>query len=285
MPPLKEIKHRIVSVKNIQQVTSAMKLVSAAKLQRSGNAIQKVRPYQNKLYTMATRYFNSVSPFPSPYLMKRKISRVAIVAVASNTSLCGSFNVNLVQFLEKILGSYENLGKENILIYPIGKKVEDALKKMDYPIQGSYQNLADNPTYAETQELTQELIKQFNDKNIDRVEIVYHHFKSKGSIILTRKIFLPMVDLIQNEKNNLEYIVEPSPLELTSTLLPLLLYCNMYFTLLNAGASEHATRMIAMQIATDNAGELLSDLTLQYNKSRQQAITNELLDIIGGSMQ
>jgi F-type H+-transporting ATPase subunit gamma len=198
MPPLKEIKHRIVSVKNIQQVTSAMKLVSAAKLQRSGNAIQKVRPYQNKLYTMATRYFNSVSPFPSPYLMKRKISRVAIVAVASNTSLCGSFNVNLVQFLEKILGSYENLGKENILIYPIGKKVEDALKKMDYPIQGSYQNLADNPTYAETQELTQELIKQFNDKNIDRVEIVYHHFKSKGSIILTRKIFLPMVDLIQN---------------------------------------------------------------------------------------
>ncbi|HXL00893.1 MAG TPA: ATP synthase F1 subunit gamma [Dysgonamonadaceae bacterium] len=285
MPPLKEIKHRIVSVKNIQQVTSAMKLVSAAKLQRSGNAIQKVRPYQNKLYTMATRYFNSVSPFPSPYLMKRKISRVAIVAVASNTSLCGSFNVNLVQFLEKILGSYENLGKENILIYPIGKKVEDALKKMDYPIQGSYQNLADNPTYAETQELTQELIKQFNDKNIDRVEIVYHHFKSKGSIILTRKIFLPMVDLIQNEKNNLEYIVEPSPLELTSTLLPLLLYCNMYFTLLNASASEHATRMIAMQIATDNAGELLSDLTLQYNKSRQQAITNELLDIIGGSMQ
>lgn len=285
MPPLKEIKHRIVSVKNIQQVTSAMKLVSAAKLQRSGNAIQKVRPYQNKLYTMATRYFNSVSPFPSPYLMKRKISRVAIVAVASNTSLCGSFNVNLVQFLEKILGSYENLGKENILIYPIGKKVEDALKKMDYPIQGSYQNLADNPTYAETQELTQELIKQFNDKNIDRVEIVYHHFKSKGSIILTRKIFLPMVDLIQNEKNNLEYIVEPSPLELTSTLLPLLLYCNMYFTLLNASASEHATRMIAMQIATDNAGELLSDLTLQYNKSRQQAITNELLDIIGGSIQ
>ena len=156
---------------------------------------------------------------------------------------------------------------------------------MDYPIQGSYQNLADNPTYAETQELTQELIKQFNDKNIDRVEIVYHHFKSKGSIILTRKIFLPMVDLIQNEKNNLEYIVEPSPLELTSTLLPLLLYCNMYFTLLNASASEHATRMIAMQIATDNAGELLSDLTLQYNKSRQQAITNELLDIIGGSIQ
>ena len=117
MPPLKEIKHRIVSVKNIQQVTSAMKLVSAAKLQRSGNAIQKVRPYQNKLYTMATRYFNSVSPFPSPYLMKRKISRVAIVAVASNTSLCGSFNVNLVHFLEEILGSYENLGKENILIY------------------------------------------------------------------------------------------------------------------------------------------------------------------------
>ncbi len=285
MPPLKEIKHRIVSVKNIQQVTSAMKLVSAAKLQRSGNAIQKVRPYQNKLYTMATRYFNSVSPFPSPYLMKRKISRVAIVAVASNTSLCGSFNVNLVQFLEKILGFYENLGKENILIYPIGKKVEDALKKMDYPIQGSYQNLADNPTYAETKELTQELIKQFNDKNIDRVEIVYHHFKSKGSIILTRKIFLPMVDLIQNEKNNLEYIVEPSPLELTSTLLPLLLYSNMYFTLLNAGASEHATRMIAMQIATDNTGELLSDLTLQYNKSRQQAITNELLDIIEGSMQ
>ena len=285
MPPLKEIKHRIVSVKNIQQVTSAMKLVSAAKLQRSGNAIQKIRPYQNKLYTMATRYFNSVSPFPSPYLMKRKISRVAIVAVASNTSLCGSFNVSLVQFLEKILGSYENLGKENILIYPIGKKVEDALKKMDYPIQGSYQNLADNPTYAETQELTQELIKKFNDKNIDQVEIVYHHFKSKGSIILTRKIFLPMVDLIQNEKNNLEYIVEPSSLELTSTLLPLLLYCNMYFTLLNAGASEHATRMIAMQIAADNAGELLSDLTLQYNKSRQQAITNELLDIIGGSMQ
>ena len=285
MPPLKEIKHRIVSVKNIQQVTSAMKLVSAAKLQRSGNAIQKVRPYQNKLYTMATRYFNSVSPFPSPYLVKREISRVAIVAVASNTSLCGSFNVNLVHFLEEILGSYENLGKENILIYPIGKKVEDALKKMDYPIQGSYQNLADNPTYTETQELTQELIKQFNDKNIDRVEIVYHHFKSKGSIILTRKIFLPMVDLIQNEKNNLEYIVEPSPLELTSELLPLLLYNDMYFTLLNASASEHATRMIAMQMATDNAGELLSDLTLQYNKSRQQAITNELLDILGGSMQ
>ncbi len=285
MASLKEIKHRIVSVKNIQQVTSAMKLVSAAKLQRSGNAIQKIRPYQNKLYTIATRYFNSVSPFISPYLMKRKISRVAIIPVSSNNSLCGSFNINLIRFLEKILDSYKKLGKENVLIYPIGKKVEDALKKMNYPIQRSFQNLSDNPTYAETKELTKELIKQFNEKNIDQAEIVYYHFKSKGSITLTRKIFLPMVDLIQNEKNKLEYIVEPSPLELTSELLPLLLYNDMYFTLLNASASEHATRMIAMQMATDNAGELLSDLTLQYNKSRQQAITNELLDILGGSMQ
>jgi len=133
MPPLKEIKHRIVSVKNIQQVTSAMKLVSAAKLQRSEMLFKKYVLIKTNYTLWRTRYFNSVSPFPSPYLMKRKISRVAIVAVASNTSLCGSFNVNLVQFLEKILGSYENLGKENILIYPIGKKVEDALKKNGLP--------------------------------------------------------------------------------------------------------------------------------------------------------
>lgn len=285
MATLKGIKHRIASVKNIQKITSAMKVVSASKLQRSVNAIQKIKPYYDGVYGIASRYFNSVNPIPSPYLMKRKISRVAIIPISSNNSLCGSFNMDLIQFLEKVLSSYNNLQEENILIYPIGKKVEDAVKKMHYPIQGSYQNLAEKPTYEEAKKLTDELIKKFDEKIIDQVEIIYHHFKSKGSIVLTREVFLPMKFLMQEEKNKLEYIVEPLPLQLASKLLPVLLYNKMYAILLDASKSEHLTRMIVMQIATDNVHELLSDLVIQYNKSRQQAITNELLDIIGGSMQ
>jgi hypothetical protein len=194
------------------------------------------------------------------------------------------------------LEDYQSLGKENILIYPVGRKVEEAVKKMGYVPQGSYQVMADKPSYVEAYELAEKLMHEFVEKQIDHVELIYHHFKSMGSQVLLRENYLP-IDLTQVAQEaaedvpedarsfNNDYIVEPSVGELIAELLPKVLSQKIFTVLLDSNTSEHAARMLAMQTATDNANELIQDLTKQYNKSRQQAITNELLDIIGGIYQ
>lgn len=279
-------------------------------------------PYQRKLNEILTNFLRTDATFESPYTEARAVTRVAVVVFSSNGSLCGAFNANVAKMLERTLEEYRSLGKENILLYPVGKKVEETVRKWGYAPQGSYQAMAEKPTYAEAYKLAGELMNDFLENRIDRVELIYHHFKSMGSQVLLRENYLP-IDLDQvarqaeeetreeakketaeeTKKETAEeakketmgegrggtrgfqndYIVEPSVDNLIAELLPKVLSQKIFTVLLDSNTSEHASRMLAMQAATDNANELIQDLTKQYNKSRQQAITNELLDIIGGS--
>ena len=295
MASLKEVKNRINSVKSTRQITSAMKMVASAKLHKAQGRIENMLPYQRKLNEILMNFLRTDATFESPYTDVRSVTKVAIVVFSSNTSLCGAFNSNVAKMLEKTVNDYKSLGQENIMIYPVGRKVEDAVKKMGYTPQGSYQIMADKPSYVQAYELAGSLMNDFLEKRVDKVELIYHHFKSMGSQVLTRDEYLP-IDLkkVTEEANeavsemrsfNNDYIVGPSVPELIAGLLPKVLSQKLYTVLLDSNASEHAARTLAMQTATDNANELIQDLTKQYNKSRQQAITNELLDIIGGSLK
>ena len=295
MASLKEVKKRISSVKSTRQITSAMKMVASAKLHKAQGRIENMLPYQRKLNEILTNFLSTDATIESPYTDERPVGRVAIVAFSSNSSLCGAFNSNVAKMLERTLEEYQSLGRENIQIYPVGKKVEEAVKKLGFVPQGSYQEMADKPSYMQAYELAGTLMKEFLEGRVDKVELIYHHFKSTGSQILTRDEYLPInLDKVAEEATestagkssfNNDYIVEPSAARLITELLPKVLSQKIYTVLLDSNTSEHAARMLAMQAATDNANELIQDLTKQYNKSRQQAITNELLDIIGGSMK
>ena len=295
MASLKEVKNRISSVKSTRQITSAMKMVASAKLHKAQGRIENMLPYQRKLNEILTNFLSTDATIESPYTDERPVGRVAIVAFSSNSSLCGAFNSNVAKMLERTLEEYQSLGRENIQIYPVGKKVEEAVKKLGFVPQGSYQEMADKPSYMQAYELAGTLMKEFLEGRVDKVELIYHHFKSTGSQILTRDEYLPInLDKVAEEATestagkssfNNDYIVEPSAARLITELLPKVLSHKIYTVLLDSNTSEHAARMLAMQAATDNANELIQDLTKQYNKSRQQAITNELLDIIGGSMK
>ena len=295
MASLKEVKNRISSVKSTRQITSAMKMVASAKLHKAQGRIENMLPYQRKLNEILTNFLSTDATIESPYTDERPVGRVAIVAFSSNSSLCGAFNSNVAKMLERTLEEYQSLGRENIQIYPVGKKVEEAVKKLGFVPQGSYQEMADKPSYMQAYELAGTLMKEFLEGRVDKVELIYHHFKSTGSQILTRDEYLPInLDKVAEEATestagkssfNNDYIVEPSAARLITELLPKVLSQKIYTALLDSNTSEHAARMLAMQAATDNANELIQDLTKQYNKSRQQAITNELLDIIGGSMK
>jgi len=273
-----------------------MKMVASAKLHKVQGRIENMLPYQRKLNEILTNFLRTDASFQSPYTEKRPVTRVAVVAFSSNSSLCGAFNSNVAKMLERTLEDYQSLGKENILIYPVGRKVEEAVGKMGYVSQGSFQVMADKPSYVEAYGLAEKLMREFVEKRIDHVELIYHHFKSMGSQVLFRENYLPidLTQVVQEAEEgmpedarsfNNDYIVEPSVGELIAELLPKVLSQKIFTVLLDSSTSEHAARMLAMQTATDNANELIQDLTKQYNKSRQQAITNELLDIIGGSLK
>lgn len=296
MASLKEVKNRISSVKSTRQITSAMKMVASAKLHKAQGRVENMLPYQHKLSEILKNFLRTDATFETPYTDVRPVTRVAIVVFSSNSSLCGAYNANVAKKLEHTLEEYSSLGKENICIYPVGKKIEESVKKLGYMPQGSYQTMADKPSYVEAYALASQLMKEFVDKRIDHVELIYHHFKSMGTQILLRENYLPIkltdvMDTAAEEKSEEsdgftnDYIVEPSLDELIADLLPKVLSQKIFTVLLDAHTSEHAARTLAMQAATDNANELIRDLTKQYNKSRQQAITNELLDIIGGSLK
>ena len=295
MASLKEVKNRISSVKSTRQITSAMKMVASAKLHKAQGRITSMLPYQRKLNEILTNFLRTETSFESAYTARREVTRVAIVVCSSNSSLCGAYNSNVARLLEKTLADYSHLGKENILVYPVGKKIEEAVKKMACTKQGSYQKLVDVPAYADAYQLAGELMASFAEQRVDRVELIYHHFKSMGSQVLTREDYLP-IDLSRMAESttdsnttargfNNDYIVEPSVDRVLAELLPMVLCQKIYTMLLDSVTSEHAARMLAMQAATDNADDLIQELTIQYNKTRQQSITNELLDIIGGSMK
>ena len=296
MASLKEVKTRINSVKSTRKITSAMKMVASAKLHKAQGAIENMLPYQKKLNKILTNFLSADLPIESPYIRAREVKRVAIIAFSSNTSLCGAFNANVIKMLLQTVSEYRTLGQDNILIFPIGKKVEEAVKRMGFQPGEIPPTLSDKPTYQEASDLADLLMKMYVAGEIDRVELIYHHFKSMGVQILLRETYLP-IDLTrvvdEEEKQKEEevqggdiandYIIEPSAEELIANLIPTVLSQKLFTAAVDSNASEHAARTLAMQVATDNANELIQDLTKQYNKSRQQAITNELLDIVGGS--
>ena len=321
MPSLKEIKGRIASVKSTRKITSAMKMVASSKLHHAQVAIQNMLPYETMLEHILKSFLAAEAEAQTIYDQERPVHRVALVVFSSNSSLCGGFNANIIKVMTKAHDALAaELGKENVEVYPVGRKVTEKARKLGYNVKGDRADLVDHPNVKQCIELAMELGERFAKGEIDKVELIYHHFKSAGSQILTHKTFLPIDietelksdherDLTSNvatrqaqeylkkrdkrkearERDEVKplndnFIVEPDMNTVLSQLIPKMGHLMLYTALLDSVASEHAARMVAMQTATDNADELLRQLNLQYNKSRQQAITSELLDIVGGSV-
>lgn len=321
MPSLKEIKTRIASVKSTRKITSAMKMVASSKLYHAQVAIQNMLPYENMLEHILKSFLISTHDAQTPYDETRsQIKSVALIVFSSNSSLCGGYNANVIKKMMSVVEAYRNQGVNDIVVYPIGRKVAEKAKKLGYRIAGDFVELADKPSAAPCAAIAEELAEKFAKHEVDKVEMIYHHFKSAGTQILTRNTFLPIDlstekigadndrDLSSNQVTaktqaylkkhgqkeeqeeddvkplNDDFIVEPDLHSILSVLIPKQLNLMVYTALLDSNASEHAARMVAMQTATDNADEILKELNLQYNKSRQAAITSELLDIVGGSV-
>jgi len=320
MPSLKEIKGRIASVNSTRKITSAMKMVASSKLHHAQVAIQNMLPYETMLEHILKSFLAAEAEAKTIFDQERPVKRVALVVFSSNSSLCGGFNANVIKMMVHAVDELTTeLGESNVEVYPIGRKVAEKARKLGYNVQGDYADLVDHPNVQKCIDIAMELGTKFADGEIDRVELLYHHFKSAGSQILTNKQFLPIdleAELGRDHERDLSsniatlkaqeylrkkgrrrevkegevaplndnFIVEPDMDTVLSKLIPKLAHLMLYTALLDSVASEHAARMVAMQTATDNADELLRQLNLQYNKSRQQAITSELLDIVGGSV-
>lgn len=319
MPSLKEIKTRINSVNSTRKITSAMKMVASSKLHHAQVMIENMLPYETMLEHILKTFLASEADAETVLSIERPVKRVALVAFSSNSSLCGGFNVNVIKMMLKAVEEYSSLGKDNIIIYPVGRKVAEKASKLGFKVAGDFTAMADKPNVRQCIDIARELGEKFVKGEIDKVELIYHHFKSAGSQVLTRKTFLPIditTELNRDHERDLtsnvatreaqeylrkhaqretqeqeqakplndNFIVEPDMDTVLETLIPKFMHLMLYTALLDSNASEHAARMVAMQTATDNADELLRDLNLQFNKSRQQAITNELLDIVGGSI-
>ena len=320
MPSLKEIKNRITSVQGTRKITSAMKMVASSKLHHAQVMIENMLPYESMLETILKTFLAADIDAQSSITQAREVHRVALLVFASNSSLCGGFNANVLKLMQRTITEYKDENVE-VVIYPIGRKVAEKVKKLGYPSAGDYQTLADKPNASECMQIGKTLATMFRNGEIDRVEMIYHHFKSAGSQILQKKQLIPIdvreamdYDHSRDLQNNVitanaqeylrnnatenkdyeevnkakvlndNYIVEPDRETILHALIPRYVNLMIYTALLDSNASEHAARMVAMQTATDNADELLRILNLQYNKSRQAAITSELLDIMGGTV-
>jgi len=295
--------------------------VASSKLHHAQTAIQNMLPYENMLEHILKSFLVSMHDVQTPYDDdKREIKHVALIVFSSNSSLCGGYNANVIRMMQNAVDEYKKKGVEDILVYPVGRKVMEKATKLGYHVAGDFVELADKPSAAPCAAIAEELAEKFAKHEVDKVEMIYHHFKSAGTQILTRSTFLPIDlstekigadndrDLSSNEVTakaqaylrkhgqaeerqdqavkplNDDFIVEPDLKSVLSVLIPKQLNLMVYTALLDSNASEHAARMVAMQTATDNADEILKELKLQYNKSRQAAITSEMLDIVGGSV-
>ncbi len=288
MASLRDIKTRIGSVKATQQITSAMQMVASIKLQQAERKITRYLPYKDNITKLLDNFLSSETKFKSAFEEVREINRVAVVVFSANMSLCGAFNANATRKLLRTIKEYKHLGDENILIYTIGKKTDQAIRKMDIKPKEYNESVAQNPDYVEMSEITSRLMQLFLNKEIDKVEIIYHQYRSKGVQMLVQETLLPIsFEAPSNETEQFptEYIIEPNREALLNSLVPKVIKTKMYSALLESYTSEQAARNMAMQTATDNADDMLDDLSLQYNKSRQQSITNELLDIIGATFK
>lgn len=308
MASLKEIKTRIGSVKNTLKITSSMKLVASAKLHRAQSAIESLLPYSQRLEEILKRVTDNLQgPIPNLPLSRESTTRtgndstkrIALVAISSSTSLCGGFNNNLIRFAHQVIREYKEQGVGLHLI-PIGRKVAQSLDTIEgTQADNHFVTIGEKPTYAEAAALATHLTDLYLTGEVDRVEILYTHYKNMAVQTLTRKQYLPVVENHPQDNHHApsaplhkdawggeaSCILEPSASQLLADLLPQAQAMRLYAILLDSSAAEHAARTFAMQTATDNGEALLHELNLQYNKVRQQAITNELLDIVGGQMR
>lgn len=286
MANLKEIRTRIASVKNTRQVTSAMKMVSAAKLRKAQDAILKIRPYTHELHKVAEQIATATEDsIDSPLTETREIEKVLIVVFTSNKGLCGAFNFQVtnaaINYVNENFGDL--LKKDSVQFLTIGKKGDEILKREQYKVWKNFDNLLDNKSFKESAKLTQMLMDNFVDQEFDKVVLFHNEFKNAAIQRATRTNFLP----VEIEKNTHEadpnYIMEPSAEEIIHDLLPRMLQITFHSALLDSLASEHGARMTAMHMATDNATDLIQELTLHYNKARQASITNEISEIVSGA--
>ncbi|MBR4818109.1 MAG: ATP synthase F1 subunit gamma [Bacteroidales bacterium] len=304
MASLKETKGRIASVKSTLKITSAMKMVASAKLHKAQNAMESMTPYERKLREMLQLLISSIMAGDhDPNLLgggpakadvfrgempAGRTGRVAIVAIASNSSLCGGFNGNVVREVKARVNALKSEGCE-VEVISVGKKVAEPMKKAGYPSAEDWNELVAHMSYAGADSLAKMLQKAYADGKYSRIELVYNHFVSTATQKTVCETYLPAQPLVFGEGESREWptdlIIEPSAEEMLADLLPLVRSLRIYTVILDSVAAEHAARTIAMQTATDNGEDILQELTLEYNKGRQQKITSEILDIVGGSMQ
>ena len=279
MANLKEIRNRISSVSSTMQITSAMKMVSAAKLKKAQDAITAMRPYSDKLTQMLVNLSSSVD-FENVYLSPRKVKNKLIVCITSNRGLCGAFNSNVIKKCTEIANSSE----VNVSFFCLGKKGGDILSKNHNVIQ-SNNEIFDDLTFENISTIADKLMNMFLNKEYDSVQIVYNKFKNAATQIVIQEQYLPIENNNpeDNQKDSSDYIFEPTQIEIISELIPKSLKTQLYKSARDSYASEHGARMTAMHKATDNATELRDQLKLTYNKARQAAITNEILEIVGGA--
>ena len=279
MANLKEIRNRISSVSSTMQITSAMKMVSAAKLKKAQDAITAMRPYSDKLTQMLVNLSSSVD-FENVYLSPRKVKNKLIVCITSNRGLCGAFNSNVIKKCTEIANSSD----ENVSYFCIGKKGGDILSKTHNVIQ-SNNAVFDDLTFENISTIADKVMSMFSNKEYDSVQIVYNKFKNAATQIVTQEQYLPIENnkSKDDEKDSSDYIFEPTQIEIISELIPKSLKTQLYKSVRDSYASEHGARMTAMHKATDNATELRDQLKLTYNKARHAAITNEILEIVGGA--
>ena len=295
MANLKEVRTRINSVNSTMQITSAMKMVSASKLRKSQNAITALRPYASKLQEIMSRLSSSLQASAEGVYAKihkenPEDEKILLIAVASNKGLCGVFNVNVLRETLRLLNEDYKVqyDKGNVDILCISKKIEETLKFRKYHVSGNENELLDKLSYENALPFAEKLMSDFVEEKYDRIIFIYNQFKNAGTQILTKEQFLPIVGAEPVEEDErpadeVEYIFQPSKEEILNSLIPNSLKLQLYKILLDSFTSEHGARMVSMTQATDNAAELLKELNLSYNKARQGAITNEIIEIVGGA--
>lgn len=290
MASLKEIRVRIGSVNSTYKITSAMKMVSSAKLHQAQDKTLQTVPYKNKLTEVLARYLGSIDDenFRVSLSVERDVKRVALIAISSSTGLCGAFNSNINKLLNKTVAEKTAKGQQ-IVIIPIGKKVADHVKnsftgKDGIEIDYTYLHLCEKPDYTTASEVAATLTQKFVGGEFDRVELLYNHFKNAGVQVPTVDQFLPLPTISTETGNSSRlYFVEPDAKAFVENLVPIVVRMMFYATLLDSSTAEFGARTTAMQIASDNAQTLLAEITQLYNRARQEVITNELIDIVGGS--
>ena len=285
MASLKEVKSRILSVSSTQQITKAMKMVAAAKLRRAQDRVIQLRPYYDKLRNILNN-LSSNSGSNSKLLVERKVNKVLLILVGSDKGLCGSFNSSVIKFTNQLIENnykklYEN---KQLTILPIGKKMFDHYKKRNFIILDKFWSILKKSNYDDVADISKFLMNEFILKNYDKIDIIFNEFKNVAVQNTMLSTFLPVKKENEEEvKSDVNYIFEPNQKDLLNKLIPKALNANLFKTILESNASEQGSRMTAMSQATDNATELLKELKLSYNRSRQAAITKEILEIVGGA--